>query len=466
MYRLQIISLVLLILILIKSPIFSQSQIALDMKSMSELKESFTPDGSDRALMNAITNSSLKSITLNRDLINRHDDEYTTTVNVKGITNQKSTGRCWMFAALNLLRPKMIEDFDLDKFEFSQAHLFFWDKLEKSNYFLETIIETRNRDIDDRELQAILANPVPDGGWWNYAVDLIEKYGVIPQTYMPETVNSSNSGMINKIINTMARKYAVELRNAQNSKKSVETLRKRKWEMLQEIYRVLFLHFGLPPEKFPWRVKNSAGELESKIYTPRSFYKEVVKGDLADYVTISDYPVFDYNQLYQINFCRSMPDKADMQFINLDIQALKSYTYEMIKAGEAVWFAADAGWQFERENGILASNIYDYESLFNINTKLAKADKIRYKVSIANHGMTLVAVDEQDGKVIKWKVENSWGTEKGNKGYWAMYNDWFDEYVYTVIIHKKHIKPKLLKILDQKPKIIPAWDPLRNCLLN
>jgi bleomycin hydrolase len=440
---------------------FAEENKNLEQKTITQLQTSFKMDNTQKALINSITNNNIKKLVLNRDLLSKHNDIFNLEIDVKGITNQKSTGRCWMFAALNLMRPKVIEKFKLDSFEFSQNYLFFWDKLEKANYFLETIIETRDRDIDDRELQALLNTPIPDGGWWNYAVNLIEKYGVIPKELMTETENSNNSRMINKTMNNLARQNAVELRKMGREGKTVKSLREYKLEMLKDYYRLLVLHFGIPPQKFTWRVKDKDGHLIENKYTPNEFYDDVVGHDLNKYVTICDYPSFPYNDHYKINFCSNMTEKPDMNFINLDIEQLKAYSLASLKDSTPVWFGADVGWQMEGDHGIMAADIYDYESLFNIYDKMNKADRIRYRASVANHAMVFVGADINNEKALKYHVENSWGDEKGNEGYWTMYDSWFDKYVFTVIIDKKFIEKKDLKLLEKKPKKIPSWDPLR-----
>jgi bleomycin hydrolase len=235
-------------------------------------------------------------------------------------------------------------------------------------------------------------------------------------------------------------------------------------EMLKNIYRLLVLHLGLPPDEFTWRYEDKDKNIVEKKYTPVQFYQEAVGFDLNQYITILDYPVYPYFQHFQIDYCRNMPDKADMDFINLDIQRIKEYVLKSLLDKEPVWFAADAGWQMERDNGIMEDGIYDYQSLYGFQEKMTKAERVQYHVSIPNHAMVFVAVDTSNGLATKWKVENSWGTDLGDKGYWTMYNNWFDKYVFTVIINKKYLPEKVLAILQTKPKTLPAWDPLRNSM--
>jgi bleomycin hydrolase len=437
----------------------------LDQQAIARLQAGFQLDNTNKALMNAITNNDIDNLVLNRELINKHNNVFNLNIAVEGITDQQSTGRCWMFAALNLMRPIVKERYSLKSFEFSEVYLFFWDKLDKANYFLETIIETRDRDIDDRELQAFFADPIPDGGWWNYVVNLIEKYGVIPKELMPETVNSNKSYLMNKTLLNLARQDAAELREMSALGKSENSLRERKMEMLPDFYRLLVLYFGLPPQNFTWRVENKDNKLIEKKYTPLEFYKDAVKLDLNQYVILCEYPSFPRNDFYQVNFCTNMTEKPDMSFINVDNEKLKKYALSCLTDSTPVWFAADVGWQMERDLGIMAADIYDYQLLFNIKDTMTKADRIRYRASNANHAMLFVGADTSNGKVLKWRVENSWGSDRGNKGYWTLYDNWFDKYVFTVIINRKYLKSEELKLLDRKPKKIPAWDPLRSSFL-
>ncbi len=455
-----------IVVLAFSSLIFAQENKTFDSELIKEVQGSFKPDAKDIALINAVTNNSVKELALNRKLVNSHNDFYDVEVDAKGITNQKRTGRCWMFAATNIMRPVVMEKFKLSSFKFSLAYLFFWDKMDKANYFLEKIIETADRDVDDRELQAFLGTPIPDGGWWNYAVNLINKYGVVPSEIMPETENTSKSGSINKIFDNYSRNCAVELRGMVKDGKDTDELRERKVEMLKEYYRVLVMHFGCPPEKFTWIYKNKEDKIVEKEYTPVEFYKEAVGLNLYDYVSVVDYPSFPYNEHYKINMCTNMIETPDWDFINVSTEKLKKYALKALKDKQPVWFSADAGWQMEREHGIMAGNIYDYEHLYGIKDNLSKADRIKYKASVANHAMVFVAADTEDDKVLKWKVENSWGTDIGNSGYWAMYDCWFDKYVFNVIIDKKYIDEEDLKILDKDPKTIPAWDPLRSAMFN
>ncbi|MBN2183990.1 MAG: C1 family peptidase [Candidatus Krumholzibacteriota bacterium] len=447
---------------LLLSPVSAGEGKGLGKDDIKELRSSFTIDPQSRAWMNAVSNNDLKSLALNREMYNSQDEIFSDKVDAKGITNQKSSGRCWMFAGFNMMRPSVMEKFNLESFEFSENYLFFWDKLEKANMFLESIIETADRDIDDRTLQALLRDPIPDGGWWSYHVDLIEKYGVVPQCVSRETSHTSSTGRMNGVLNYMARSCAVELRKISAGGAARDELGTAKMEMLKDFYRVLVLHMGEPVEEFVWKVKNKDDEVIEKKFTPKSFFKEAVGIDLRDYITIIDYPAYGYGKYFEIDFCRGIYDMPNMRFINLDIDQLKKYSIRGIQEGTPVWFAADIGKENNVDDGVLAVDVYDYNSLLGIDYGLTKAELVQYREGAPNHAMVFVGVDLDDNKPVKWRVENSWGTDRGNGGYWTMYDEWFGKYVFNVIIDKKHLPKSVLGILETEPEMIPAWDPMRS----
>lgn len=452
----------LFVIVLAADHALSDDTPGLSQKMISKCEQSFELDQGTRALMNAITNNDIKKLAFNRELFLEHDDIFNVRIETKGVTNQKSSGRCWLFAGFNIMRPAVMEKYNLSEFEFSEVQLFFWDKLEKANMFLDAIIETRDRDIDDRELQALLSNPVPDGGWWNYVVALIEKYGAVPKNIMPETVNSSKTRMMNRILNQMARHDAAELRKLAAKGKKESALRKRKDEMLGRYYRILALHLGVPPSEFAWRYKDKEKNIVEKKYTPQSFYREAVGVDLAEYVSVLDHPVYEHDKYYRLNFCRNMTDMPDMDFVNLEPGRLKEFTLASVLDSVPVWFAADIGKENDSEHGILAVDIFDYGSLYNVDAGLSKKERVELRASTPNHAMVFVGVDTTGAGPMKWLVENSWGTKSGNKGMWAMYDGWFENYVYAVIIHKRYLTKDILALLETKPAIIPAWDWMRD----
>ncbi len=434
---------------------------ALTIEIIDQVRQSFKMDAATRALMNALTNNDINKLAVNREKHVAHDDLFNHKIETKGITNQKKSGRCWLFAAFNVMRPRVMEKYKLKEFEFSQSYLFFWDKFEKANLFLELVIEMRDRDPLDRELQMILESPFPDGGLWIYAVELIEKYGAVPKSVMPESEQTGNTGMMDRLVSRRLRRDASALREMSQSGATVSDLRARKMEMLKDVYKMLVLNMGVPPTEFQWRYETKDSVVSQvKIYTPRSFFAEVVNVNLRDYVPIYNHPLHPYDRLYRMRLNRNIYDRPDNVFVNLDTQRMREFALKQLLDDQPVYFACDVGKEDNYELGIMSPKIYDYDSFYGLDFSMSKTDKFQYRESRSTHAMVFVGVDTLDGRPVKWLVENSWGDERGDKGYWTMYDEWFDEYVYKVIIHKKHLPVQILDVLKTEPVILPPWDPM------
>jgi len=417
-------------------------------------------DPSTRAAMNAVSNNDIRDLALNREIAAVKDDIFSFKLPTKGITDQQESGRCWLFAGLNLLRQEVIKKFKLDDFELSQSYLSFWDKLEKANVFLEFIIETRNRDLLDREVQHMLEGPIDDGGYWGYVAGVIEKYGVIPKSSMEETHSSSATGRMNYILETALRRDALRLRTAATQGKTVADLRQEKMNMLKDIFRILVINYGMPPTEFVWRTADDSGKVSIPVtYTPQQFYKEVIGVDLSQYVSVCNYPIHPMDKHYSINLTRGMADRSDISFVNLGSDELKSYALKALLDSQRVWFGCDMGHNVHGKKGIMAKGLYNYEELFGVDLGMTKAERLDYRHSSSNHSMVFVGADLVDGKPRKWLVENSWGDERGDKGLFTMTDDWFDEYVLDVVIPKKYLPEKVLAILEEPTIPLPVWDP-------
>jgi bleomycin hydrolase len=433
----------------------------IDPAMLQQLKRSVTMDAGTRALVNAISNNKVSDLALNREIVAAHNAVFNVNIAVHGITNQRSTGRCWMFAGLNVLRPAVIKKYKLAGFEFSETYLFFWDKLEKANLFLEMIIASRDKGWDDRELQAWMASPVGDGGWWSYYVNLIEKYGLVPKSVMPDNSNTDSSRAMNAILETVLRDAAAAIRSQASQGAGAEEMRSTKLAALKNVYRLLVLHLGPPCEKFTWSYENKDKKVVKKSYTPLEFYHEATAGtDLKAYVTLADHPVHPYDRRYQLRYCRNFSDAADMDYLNLGIAKLKAYALKALESNEAVWFGADSSQQMDRKLGIMAEGIFDTASLYGYAKKMSKAEQLQYRDLSPVHAMALVGADREDGRPLTWRVENSWGGEVGDKGYWTMYDDWFDRYVLVIIVDRKILSEADRMLLDTEPVVLPSWDPL------
>ncbi|MGQ1786880.1 MULTISPECIES: C1 family peptidase [unclassified Saccharicrinis] len=427
----------------------------------------------DKALINAITGSDLKTLALNRNNIATNDHAFKYKVDVNGITNQKSSGRCWMFTSLNILRPKVMEKYNLSSFEFSTNYLYFYDLLEKSNLFYEQVILTRkikmNEDIgpyvakmgkkeSGQTVTYLFKNPIGDGGVWNSFVNLAEKYGVVPKKVMPETFHSEKTSDLNKLLRRKLREDGLRLREADNDKAA----RELKQDMLKNIYRILTLTLGQPPKSFDWRYTDKEGNLsENKNYTPVEFYNEVVGVELDDYIMLMNDPSRPYYIHYEISYDRNVMEGRNWKYVNLPAEEVKKIALASIKANEALYASCDVGKQLNNKEGLCALDNYQYGQLLGVTFGMDKKERIMTGESGSSHGMALIAVDvDKNEETTMWQFENSWGTEAGHNGYLTFTDDWFTEYMFRVVPHKKFISEDILKILDTEATLLPPWDPM------
>ena len=451
----------LLAFILIAASSIASAQGSLNNEEIAKIKSSVTFDEDTRALMNAISSNDISKLAVNRENLGKVNPYFTNKVEIKGITNQKSSGRCWLFTGLNVLRPKVIEKYNMKEFEFSQNYGFFWDQLEKSNFFLESVIATADLPDDDRKVDWLFKNPIGDGGQWTGVVDIVEKYGAVPASVMPESNNSENTRLMSRFLRRKLREDALTLRKMSAEGSEEGRLRNEKINMLSDIYRILVLCLGKPPTEFPWQYEDEDGNIsELKTYTPKSFYEEMVGIDLRDYVMFMNDPTREYYKLYEIEYDRHMLEGGNWKYINLPVDEIKDFAKASIIANEAMYFSCDVGKQLESEKGMLDVNNFDYDELFGVDFSMDKAGRIKTYDSGSSHGMSLVGVNIlPDGSIDKWLLENSWG-EKGFKGFLIMTDEWFSEYMFRIVIHKDFLDKKTLDILDTEPVLLPPWDPM------
>lgn len=434
----------------------------IDDAMMTRLKGTFKGDANDRALRNAIAGSDIDKLAVNSANKNNLDLNFSNKVESKGITNQKSSGRCWLFTGLNVLRSQMMAEHNLGKLELSQNYNFFFDQLEKANLFLQGIIDTADKPMDDKMVEWLFKNPIGDGGQYTGLSDNILKYGVVPKEVMVETHSSSSTSKIRSLITLRLREDALQLRKLKAEGASDKKLQEAKEEMLSTVYRMLALSLGEPPTEFTWTRKDSKGNIVSKKkYTPQSFYKEFAGNDLKnDYIMVMNDPSREFYKLYEIDFDRHTYDGDNWTYVNLPIEDIKEMAIKSIKDSTMMYFSCDVGKFLDRENGILDVDNFDYGSLFGTKFGMDKADRIRTFASGSTHAMTLMAVDlDENGKPVKWMVENSWGPG-ANDGHLIMTDNWFDEYMFRLVVNKKYAGKKVLDILKQKPTMLPAWDPM------
>lgn len=429
---------------------------------LSRIKSAYKADPSTRALRNAMSGNDIDKIAINADNANAFDTHFSHKVESKGITNQKQSGRCWLFTGLNVLRSQMMRQHDLPKLELSQNYNFFYDQLEKANLFLQGMIDYADRPMDDRMVDWLFRNPLNDGGQFTGLSENLSKYGIVPAGVMRESYSSNNTTKMNRLISLKLRENGLELRKMKASGADARKLNARKEQMLGEVYRMLALTLGEPPVEFTWTRTDSKGNVVStKKYTPQSFYKEFAGNDLKNnYVMLMNDPTRPYYKMYEIDYDRHEYDGKNWTYLNLPVDEIKKMAIESIKDSTMMYFSCDVGKFLDRERGVMDVDNYDYSALMGTDFSMDKADRIRTYASASSHAMTLMAVDlDSEGRPVKWMVENSWG-DGPNDGHLIMTDKWFDEYMFRLVVEKKYVPEKLLKYLDQKPVLLPAWDPM------
>ena len=437
-----------------------QDKGGISAEMLQEIRTGQTNSQAEKAARNAMALNSVAKLATNADNLAMIDTNFSHRVRTKGITDQQQSGRCWLFTGLNVLRAKMIDDLDLAEMTFSQNYLFFYDQLEKSNLFLQAVIDTKHLPMDDRKVEWLFKNPLNDGGQFTGVSNLVMKYGVVPSEIMPENYQSNNTTQVGNLIKLKLREYGLVLRSQKDRRAPVAL----KTEMLKEIYSMLVRAYGVPPTEFEWTLRNKAGEvISTKSYTPQSFYKEYF-GDIDlenDFVMVMNDPSREYYKVYEIEYDRHVYDGDNWLYLNLPIEEVKALAIASIKDNTAMYFSCDVGKYLNRDKGTLDINNFDYESLMGVEFPMNKEERIRTFASGSSHAMTLIAVDlDEAGNPKKWMVENSWGAKSGWRGNLIMTDEWFEEYMFRVVIDKKYIPAETLKLLEQKPQMLPSWDPM------
>jgi len=455
---------VLALVITAGSCVFAQKKQtgAITPSLLDKIKKECVFTGQQKGIINAVSANNTSKLIINREHAGKIDHNYAVKLEIKGITDQQSTGRCWLFTSLNVLRQRVREKYNLPSFEFSENYPFFWDQFEKANLFLEGIIATRHKDMKDRRVEWLFRNTVGDGGVWNMAVSLIEKYGLVPKSAMPETYHSEHTYAMRRVLQLKLKEQGLTLRSMAQKGQGEKELRKEKESMLADIYKLLVYHLGQPPETFSWRYAEKDGKISTaEKFTPLEFYKETLSVNLHDYVMLMNDPTRPYYKLYEIDYDRNVVESFNWKYINLPTEDIKTYGLKSLLDGEPMYFSCDVGKQLDRDAGILSLENYDYESLFGVTFGMDKKDRILASASGSTHGMALVGVDTSEtGATTKWLLENSWGPGAGHNGYLSMTDEWFDEYMFRLVVLKKYIPAKILKILKQKPVMLEPWDPM------
>jgi bleomycin hydrolase len=436
---------------------------ALDDAALLDLQLGWHARPAYRLAQNAVARNSVDDVALNQRIVTSIDHSFSTLLDDWSVTNQKQTGRCWMFAGLNLLRCSARSIMGLKEFEFSQNYLMFWDKIERANYFFEAIIESADRDLDDRSVAFLLQAPLSDGGQWNMFINLVKKHGLVPKAFMPETDSSSSSRRMNGMLRTKLREGARRLREMHAAGAALSALRQTKQEYLQAIHRILSIHLGTPPDRFSWqwRTKDNAFQRTEDL-TPRDFVSRFVQLPIDEYVCLvhDPRPSSPVGRTFTVQYLGNVVGGDRVIYLNVEMALIKDIARRTLEAGEPVWFGCDVGKHMRRDMGVWDGQLFDYESVYDMTFDLDKAARLEYGESQMTHAMLFTGVDVMDGTPRRWRVENSWGPDNGQKGFYTMNDSWFDEYLFEISARRSYLPEELQRALDLEPIVLPAWDPM------
>jgi bleomycin hydrolase len=433
----------------------------LSAQDLELLRKGFAANPAYRLAQNAVTRVSVDDVAINREIINSTDHSLSTLLDDWKVTNQERSGRCWLFAGLNLLRVGAMRRMGLKDFEFSQNYVMFWDKIERANYFLEAIIETAGRDIDDRTVAFLLNEVASDGGQWNMFVALVNKHGLVPKAFMPETHSSASTGRMNSVLRNLLRQGARSLREA--SAQGIEAARSVKADILEVAYRVLCIHLGTPPDQIDWQWIDKDKEFHRDgLLTPQEFVARYVDLPINDYVCLvhDPRPTSPPGRTFTVEYLGNVLGAPPVSYLNVGVPLMKDIAARTLQQGEPVWFGCDVGKMMSNEYGVWDAGLYDLSSVYDAAFTLGKADRLLYHETLMTHAMLFTGVDVLDGVTRRWRVENSWGPDKGRNGFYTMNDSWFDEYVFEIAARHDALPEELRAALGTPPIVLPAWDPM------
>ncbi|HJM41150.1 MAG TPA: C1 family peptidase [Candidatus Thalassarchaeaceae archaeon] len=430
-------------------------------KQIAKLRKAFDANPSNKVAQNAVTGVQLPKLALNRSIVQNTDNTFSIKLDEWKVTSQKSSGRCWLFAALNLFRVGAMKKMNIKNFEFSQAHIHFWDKFERSNHLLEAIIDTADRPVDDRTIHFLLSDPIGDGGQWNMAMNLIEKHGLVPKSVYPESNSSSATRWMNMELKNILRSSACEIRAILENGGSENEARAHKEKRVSDIWNMLCIHLGTPPTSFDWQWRDKDNKFHRKgAMTPQEFAEEYVDVDWRNYVCIVNDPRNEYYQTYTVDYLQNVAGGPSVVYLNVPSEEMKSVTQKLLEDGIPVWMGCDVGKEMDRKGGYWDANLFNVSDLYGVEYGMNKENRLQHGQTMMTHAMLFTGVDVVDGKPRRWRVENSWGDDTGQKGYYTMNDSWYDEYMFEIAAPKDYLTEKMLKGLETEPVVLPAWDPM------
>ena len=425
------------------------------------LRKDFSASPAYRLAQNAVTRVAVDDVAINREIINNTDHSLSTLLDDWKVTNQERSGRCWLFAGLNLLRVGAMKKMGLKDFEFSQNYAMFWDKIERANYFLEAVIETAGREVDDRTVAFLLESVASDGGQWNMFVAIVDKHGLVPKSFMPETYSSANTARMNAVLRNLLRQGAKSVR--ETAARGAGAARAEKADILRVIYRVLCIHLGTPPDSFDWQWTDKDREFHRDgVLTPKEFAAKYVEVPIDDYVCLvhDPRPSSPVGKTFTVEYLGNVLGAPPVTYLNVDMSVIKDIASRALQQGEPVWFGCDVGKMMSNDYGVWDANLYDLSSVYDTAFSLGKADRLLYHETEMTHAMLFTGVDVLDGVPRRWRVENSWGADKGKDGFYTMNDSWFDEYVFEIAARRGMLPGALQQALGAEPIVLPAWDPM------
>ncbi|GAB2712600.1 C1 family peptidase [Kitasatospora kifunensis] len=434
---------------------------SLTPNQLHAFEEEFAARPANRLMQNAVTRTPVDDVALDRRVLTGIDHSVSHHLDDWKATNQKQSGRCWMFAGLNLLRVGAARKLGVKDFEFSQNHLLWWDKFERANHFLEAVIETADRDLDDRTVAHLLASPISDGGQWNMFAALVAKHGLVPKSAMPETDSSSATRAMNRALAALLRQGARDLRG--QAGEGAEAQRKTKREILAVVHRVISIHLGTPPQRFLWQWEDQDKEFHRDGWlTPAEFAASYVQLPLDEYVCLVHDPreSSPVGRTLTVEYLGNVVDAPPVVYLNVRMELLKRLAMEAIVGGEPVWFGCDVQKMMRADAGVWDAALFDYAAVYDTAFTMDKAARLLHHQTSMTHAMLFTGVDVLDGSPRRWRVENSWGEEKADKGFWTMNDSWFGEHVFEIAVRRSALPPELAAALDQPPIVLPAWDPI------